>query len=351
MPNSADHDVLPVGTRLPGLAEEQYEITQCLGISSYGVTYKARENIFDRVVAIKEYLPSDLAERQADGVTVAPKFCANSDDFKWGRERFLDEARRLSRTNSEPSNVCVVGLVEANGTAYRVMRYEEGVSLDLHIRRQGLLSEKQLKTLVVPILDSLNELHRKGCGHLDIQPVSIRIRRSGMPVLLSHACAKQALAVRIGYGARVLTPGYAAIEQYLNRGFLPGTDLYALGATMYYCITGVVPPDARSRVDALSNNQADTLELIDAKAVGYSQVFIDIVHWMLKPHLKDRPMLAAEILALLIEPQPQNESSSPARELSETTTRTSGYLGRLKKYFEKPPFGSNKRGNARKSFR
>ena len=316
MSNTTYYNALPLGSRLPGTQVDQYEVTAILGAGGFGITYKARDHLLDSDVAIKEYLPNDFAVRHRDGATVAPNSSADKENFDWGLERFLEEARTLSKFKQEPNIVRVENFVEANGTAYMVMQYEEGIPLDEYIKQNGVLNEAQLKALMIPILDSLRTLHSENYYHRDIKPANIYLRKNGVPILLDFGAARQSLSEHSRSVTSILTSGYAPIEQYSERGTLvPATDLYALGATMYRCITGNVPPSAPDRVAAFHNDEADPLRPINAKSAGYSQAFIDTVHWMLNPRLKDRPAHVDAVIARLtaeqvhLNPEPQ---ASPA---------------------------------------
>src|SRR5215470_18876916 len=146
---------LAKGTRL-----NQYEMMQILGAGGFGITYLAKDTSLDTTVAIKEYLPGDLATRLGDS-TVTAKSSTSKGDFDWGLTRFLEEARVLAKFR-HPNIVHVNQIFEANHTAYLVMEYAEGESLDDNLRRVGTLSELQTKDILFPILDGLKRVHELG---------------------------------------------------------------------------------------------------------------------------------------------------------------------------------------------
>ena len=167
----------------PGTVVDSFEIKGVLGTGGFGITYKAYDRSLDCQVAIKEYFPAGLASRGENQTSIEPRTRGNSDAFEYGLKRFLDEARTLARFQ-EPSVVRVSRFLEANGTAYLVMDYEDGHSLADVITRLRRLNEKQATAVVVNILRGLRVVHAKKFLHRDIKPANIIVRRSGPPVLL-----------------------------------------------------------------------------------------------------------------------------------------------------------------------
>ncbi|MDX1488464.1 MAG: protein kinase, partial [Acidiferrobacterales bacterium] len=143
------HHALSPGTRI-----EAYEINNVLGVGGFGVTYKAYDHTLQRDVALKEYLPTGLAVRTPDGTTVTPKSENDAESYEYGLKRFLDEARTLAKFR-EPNIVRVLGYMEAHGTAYFVMDYEDGESLSARLKKAGTVSEGDLRGIMVPILRGL----------------------------------------------------------------------------------------------------------------------------------------------------------------------------------------------------
>src|SRR5512139_2730243 len=233
MSDSAYPDALPSQYRL-----HWYVLERVLGQGGFGITYLARDTNLDQKVAIKEYLPVDVATRRAD-TTVRPRSDEQAERYRWGLDRFIREARTLARFD-HPNIVRVHSVFEHNGTAYMVMRFEEGENFAALLDRKRTLPEKDLMRVLLPVLDGLELVHNAGFIHRDIKPDNIHIRDDGTPVLLDFGSARYALG-----GVRTVTilvaPGYAPFEQYYSSGENQGpwTDIYGLGATCYRAIAGV----------------------------------------------------------------------------------------------------------------
>jgi len=295
-------NALPEGTLLDGTEKDQYEILGVLGVGGFGITYKARDNLLHSFVAIKEYLPSDFALRDSDGSSVIARSTDYKEQFDWGLNSFLEEARTLKRFRDQHI-VRVESFLQNNGTAYMVMEFEEGEPLDAILKQKQNLSEARLKQIFVPILQGLRAVHNEKFLHRDIKPGNIFLRSRGGPVLLDFGAARQALVEQSRSITGILTAGYAPFEQYSNaRVLTPAADLYALGATIYRCITGRKPVEAPERIAALHNDEPDPYTpALEAGAGRYSERFLQAVDWCLQPLAKDRPQQADDLLAVLDE--------------------------------------------------
>ena len=240
---SVEHfQALPTGVRL-----NQYEMVGILGSGGFGITYMARDTTLDTMVAIKEYLPGDFAVRQGDSQVTA-KSSTSKGDFDWGLAHFLEEARVLAKFR-HPNIVRVNQIFQANNTAYIVMEYAKGESLDELLKRVGHLSEQQTKEILFPILDGLKRVHALGFLHRDIKPANIIMRDEGGAVLIDFGAARQTVETKSRAITSIVTEGYAPLEQYDTKGNQGAwTDIYALGGVAYKCMTGEKPPGATSRL-------------------------------------------------------------------------------------------------------
>jgi serine/threonine protein kinase len=271
-------NALPLQTRL-----QEYLLEQVLGAGGFGITYLARDTNLDKPVAIKEYLPSELAMRAPDG-SVTPLATGKDSGYRWGLDRFLLEARTLARF-SHPGIVRVLRYFEANGTAYMVMEYEKGEPLKNVFILSPQLPEAELKRLMEPLLEGLREVHAAGFLHRDIKPDNIFVRADGRPVLIDFGAARNALGGETRSLTAVLTPGFAPLEQYSGEGKQgPWTDLYAMGGVLYRAVTDRNPPDAVARI------REDTLGagLVSAKG-KYSDAFLRAIEWAMALDEKQRP--------------------------------------------------------------
>ena len=251
---------LPLGTQLG-----DYRLDAVIGQGGFGITYRAFDSQLAKIVAIKEYLPVEFAVRGADK-QVVPRGGSFAEDFAWGRDRFLEEARALARFR-HPHIVPVMRFIEANGTAYTVMEFEDGRSVAEMLREPGRrLPPPDVRRLTEGLLSGLAAVHAQGFLHRDIKPSNIIIRRDGMPILIDFGAARLAIGGRSRTLTSVLTPQYAPIEQYAMDGKQgPWSDIYSAGAVLYRAIAGEPPPEAASRVSQdpyrpLTRTQADRFD-------------------------------------------------------------------------------------------
>lgn len=278
------HGALPKGYRL-----QEYRIERVLGFGGFGITYLAIDTNLDKTVAIKEYLPNDLALR-ANGAAVVPKATECREDFQWGLDRFLDEARALARFR-HPNLVPVHRFFEANGSAYVVMEYEAGERLtDILRRTVQSVPEEEALALLDGLLDGLAAVHRGGYLHRDVKPGNIIVRADGTPVLIDFGAARQALGQRSQAVTSIVTPGYAPLEQYTTSGNQgPWTDIYAAGAVAYQIVTGAPPPEATARA-----RQDPYRRLAGQKFPDYSDAFLRAVDWALRVDEHERPQTVSD---------------------------------------------------------
>lgn len=271
---------LPVGHVL-----YHYVITREIGRGAFGITYLAYDDNQDKHIAIKEYLPEQYGIRQS-GTTVQPTAPRARDVFDWGMNRFLEEAQTLAQFDEHPNLIGVEGYFNENGTAYIVMDYVPGELLSTYIKREAPLSEGKLRNIMQPIIDGLSEVHSKGYLHRDIKPENIILRHDGSPVLLDFGSARFAMGVKTRNLTRVLTEGYAPVEQYSETARQgPYTDIYALGAVAYNALTGEEPQSATGRM--LEDRMP---VLIEQGFDGFSQNFLAGIDAALQVYPKARPI-------------------------------------------------------------
>jgi len=267
-----------------------YRIEELLGRGGFGVTYLATDTNLDHKVAIKEYMPGWAVERMDDN-----SLHARSDtlkrDFDQGVTNFLREARTLVKFR-HPNIVRVMTVFEANNTAYLVMEYEEGEEFKSYVHRGKGMDEASLKRLILKIADGLDQVHQYGFLHRDIKPVNLIIRKDGTPVLLDFGAARPTDSEGSAHTAFV-SAGYTPIEQYQEGKGMelgPWTDIYSLGATIYYAITGNTPVGPTGRLAALVRKSPDPLS--PAREVGagrYTNQFLDAIDAALRFNPQDRP--------------------------------------------------------------
>ena len=241
---------LQPGTILHG----KYLVGSMLGQGGFGITYIGWDLALNRKVAIKEYFPSSYVSRDSEATSVLQWYPStqSQEARSMGKDIFLKEARKMNRVDSVPQVVHVQELFEDNQTAYIVMNYIPGENLDKRIRRTGPLSWKNVQELLLPVADVMQKVHQAGLVHRDISPDNIMLQSDGSIRILDLGAAKD-LSLHSGASSmQVAKGGFSPMEQYVQKGNSgPWTDVYSLAATIYYALTGVVPPSA---VDRLSKD-------------------------------------------------------------------------------------------------
>ncbi len=296
MTSTIYHHALPAGQRI-----EEFELKSVLGAGGFGVTYRGFDHQFHREVAIKEFLPSEVAMRRPNGATVTPRSEEENENYQHGLARFLDEARLLAKFD-DPYIVRVHRYLQANGTAYLVMEYREGESLaQLLARRKQPLEEEEARRILFEVLQGLRAVHAHDYLHRDIKPSNIYLRRDGPCMLIDFGAARYAIGEHSHSLLGMMTPGYAPYEQYSftsKQG--PFTDIYATGATLYRCLTQRAPVDAAERIAAVTENREDPyIPTIQAAAGRYSDALLAVIDWMLQLRVTDRPQTVDEVLDVL----------------------------------------------------
>lgn len=276
-PAKADASALAAGQTV-----FEYQIDKVLGCGGFGITYLAQDVNLQLPVALKEYFPADLAVRGHDQ-SVQVRSAASASQFDWGLERFIDEARTLASFR-QPNIVRVLRYFKANGSAYIVMEYESGDPLKRWLGKQALLDQKKLLHLIYPLLNGLEAVHRLNFLHRDIKPDNIYIRADGTPVLLDFGAARRVSGNRDM--TNIISPGFAPFEQYHSKGRQgPWTDLYSLGAVMYWMTTGKKPLESAARV-----RQDDMPKAANSANVAlYGEALLKAIDWALMPDELQRP--------------------------------------------------------------
>ena len=278
----------------PGYRLQDYTIDKVLSSGGFSIVYLAHDK--DGVpVAIKEYLPSALVVR-SEGAEVTINSEENRVVFRHGLKCFFEEGRALAMI-SHANIVRVENFFRANETVYMVMQYVRGRTLQFHIlRHRDEFGESFVRRLFTHLLNGLREVHANKLLHLDIKPANIYITMEGKPVLLDFGAARQALTADAPKLRPMYTAGYAAPEQYRQQDQLgPWSDLYAVGATIYCCLTGLHPQPANERLEE------DRLDPARLHTKGrYSQDMFDIIEWCLQLDPLARPQSAFELQKALM---------------------------------------------------
>jgi serine/threonine protein kinase len=283
-------NALPQGFRL-----QEYVIDSLLGHGGFGITYLAKDTHLNQWVAIKEYLPNELAVREGVS-TVYAKSTSDENAFQWGLQRFITEAQTLARFKHR-NIVRVLRFFEAHGTAYMVMEYEDGDNLADYLNDRSLTKE-ELLAIVLPLLDGLTQIHAEGFLHRDIKPNNIFIRHDGSPVLLDFGAARYAVGQKTTSLTSIVSPGYAPFEQYdPNTPQGPWSDIYALGGVMYFAITGERPKEVVGRLKCDDMRRAS-----DLCAGRYPVELLKAVDWALAVDEQARPQSVAEWREALLSP-------------------------------------------------
>ena len=273
MPPSQANVPLP-----PGYQLEEYRIERQLSLGGFSIVYLA----FDKdgtPVAIKEYLPGELAMRAPADDNIAT--------FRYGMKCFFEEGRALAKI-SHPNVVQVLNFFRANETVYMVMQYERGRTLQEHIQKhKGEIRESFIRTVFARLLNGLREVHTHKLLHLDIKPSNVYLRNDGQPVLIDFGAARQTLSIDTPLLKPMYTPGFAAPEQYNNtrRELLgPWTDIYSIGASMYACMAAAAPQAADQRLDR------DLLVPAPKRWPDkYSRQLLETVDWCMRLNYLERP--------------------------------------------------------------
>lgn len=284
-------NALPLGTRLG-----EFELIGLIGVGGFGIVYLAEDHSLGRRVALKEYMPSSLAAR-GQGSHVSVKSERYAETFEAGRRSFVNEARLLAQFD-HPSLVKVYRFWEANGTAYMVMPFYEGITLKQALKQMDAPpDEAWLKALLAPVLDALEAIHKAQVYHRDIAPDNIMLLEGGRPLLLDFGAARRVITDMTHALTVILKPGYAPVEQYAEMPEMKQgawTDIYALCAVVHFAIMGRTPPPSVGRIIN------DSMVPLAQQAAGrYSEAFLRGIDRGLAVKPAQRPQTIAELRDLL----------------------------------------------------
>jgi serine/threonine protein kinase len=271
-PSSSSDDTLalPIGTRLG-----EFELTHRIGEGGFGIVYKAWDHSLERPVAVKEYLPSSIATRVGQ-TRISARSERHRETFEAGLKSFINEAKLLARFD-HPSLVKVFRFWEAHGTAYMVMPFYEGVTMRDTVRAMAQPPDEHwLMEMLASLTEALAVIHAEQCYHRDIAPDNVMLlHASGRPLLLDFGAARRVIGDMTQALTVILKPGYAPVEQYaevpgMKQG--PWTDVYALAAVVYWCITGKTPPPSVGRM-----LHDSWVPLAESAAGRYSPHFLEAI--------------------------------------------------------------------------
>ncbi len=322
-----EYPLLKPGTIL----QEKYLLGRALGQGGFAVTYLALQINLERRVAIKEYLPADLAERSEITGTVTPRRNTSSDKdfhvyYEHGMKRFIEEGRNIVQCHHpapHPNIVRVTDFFQANGTAYLVMDFVEGISLEDHLKRQPQcrVSPEKAVQIIMPILDGLRTVHQRGFFHRDIKPANIYLSHDGPVILLDFGSARIQSREETQTMTIMLTPGYAPPEQYSSKSAQGSwTDVYGCAATLYKCITGVEPVSAMDRLAGMALPRPS-----EVAGCTVSPALESVILRGLEPDRKNRPQTVEEFQKALTDSKAGITSGSPVKKRKTATSPRPGH--------------------------
>ncbi len=243
---SQDPIVLPMGTRL----NDKIIIGKVMGKGGFGITYLGYDLRIDKTIAVKEYYPNGITYRSSSGTKISIADAKSTETFETGAKKFYTEAEMVAQFNGNPNIVSVYDYFRANNTVYLVMEFIEGITLKNYIKKHGRLTDGQALFVMDKIAAALSITHSAGVLHRDISPDNIMICKDGKIKLIDFGAARQIMSESSSNLTVVMKPGYTPIEQYTKKGVQGAwTDIYSLGASVYYALTEIVIDDPYARID------------------------------------------------------------------------------------------------------
>lgn len=249
---------LPCGTILMG----NFVIGKMLGMGGFGITYLAYDVNLNEIIAIKEYFPVELAYRAPDGTSVTVRDKKASQMFKHGAEKFYKEASFVASFSSNENIVHVYQFFYENNTAYFTMEYLSGVTLKDYVNMCGTITAGQAVNIADKVANALGDAHKENVLHRDVSPDNIMLCKDGSIKLIDFGAARQVYPEGSQLLSIILKPGFAPLEQYMKRGNQgPWTDIYSLGASLFYAMTKNIPEDPQSRFSDDSDIQSNKYDI------------------------------------------------------------------------------------------
>lgn len=249
------YDRAPRCIRLGSILKERYLIGRVLGEGSFGITYIGRDMLLDQIVAIKEYFPinhvsRDMLEEESDTGNTVYVYAGDEDEsYKNGLEKFYNEAKILAKFHGIAGVVSVINFFYANGTAYLVMEYVDGITLKEYIKEHGPIAGERVLQMIHPVIKALSAIHKTGIIHRDISPDNILVNQKEELVLIDFGSARAERQTMTQSMTVLFKRGYTPEEQYRGRGnWGAWSDVYSLCATMYFMLTGIVTNESIERM-------------------------------------------------------------------------------------------------------
>jgi len=296
---------LPWNTILHG----RYLIGRVLGQGGFGITYVGWDLLLEIKVAIKEYYPTGQASRQNNSSRLVWHTTGGRAPEGSGGDAFLKEARKMAKISGVPEIVRVLDTFCDNETAYIVMEFVEGETLKTLTEKFGTISFEDCARMFMPLLEGLDKVHAQGLIHRDISPDNLMMQGDGSLRLLDFGAAKDTSIKKSATSQLVAKHGFSPVEQYTGKGIGPWTDVYAICATMYYLVTGELPPEALERLDG------DTLDFSKARKAPLTRDQQAILAAGLAVKAEERTQslgqLAQQLKGTLPPPQPPKPVHKP----------------------------------------
>ena len=285
------------------LKNGEYRIEKVLAAGGFGITYLAMQVALGRKVAVKEFFMKEHCNRDSGNSYVSVPSVGSKEQVEHFKEKFLKEARLIA--SFDHSNIIRIhDVFEENGTAYYVMEYLEGESLRAVLEERGSLPEALALKYIREVSSALAEVHAGNLLHLDVKPANIMLNKKGEAVLIDFGISKHydSVGSQTSSGPAGISEGYAPLEQYeagALSSFTPATDVYSLGATLYFLVTGQRPPKAGDVMN-------DGLPVLPSDISPEVRTAIESA---MQPRRKDRPQSVAEFLNLLVSTDNREQST------------------------------------------